>query len=196
MSKRNELSKWKLRYLFFTVSLGLGVALLDPRNWISSERRKRATIYYGARLSGYSAQNAIFLVKQSNHETGFQALGFYSKGTNNLFGMHRPFKRQTVNSGSRHNEAEGGEVLVFSSSVQSIVDRILWDKWHSLEGDESYYIEDVQEKGYNPSPDYTSKVESTSLGLDSPIDSLLKLFYVLIVIAVIALFYFFYRYVK
>lgn len=181
---KRKLNDWEVLALRLRVSAGWLPVLVDPRNWFNEERRYRSLIYHGARKAGYSAYNAEFLVKQSNLETGFQELGFYTR-SRNLFGMHKPNVRTTVNAGSVNNEIEGGEMLVYNSHVQSIVDRILWDKYHSIDPKSETYDDDVQSFGYNPSSTYAQNVGNTDTALSTLQESFHWLAWLLFILLVV-----------
>lgn len=84
-------------------------------------------ISYYAIKNGFSLNNTRALVAQSRLETGDFTSPMCIKD-NNLFGMHYPFSRNTYAFAGRWNASELSDVSIYSSFLESILDRIEWEK--------------------------------------------------------------------
>lgn len=82
----------------------------------------------GLRLSDFYL---LILYSQAQLESGKGLNSGLAKDYKNLFGMQKPFKRDTVNNGyvimKDNHLGDDREFLKFTSYNQSIADRILWD---------------------------------------------------------------------
>ena len=83
----------------------------------------------------------------------------------NIFGMHMPYTRSTTATSSRWNATEDSQVAIYNSYYDSVLDRILWDKYNSINPKSSIYALDVIAKGYNPFDSYLSDWEYSSFKL-------------------------------
>ena len=113
-------------------------------------------ILYIFLLNGYSFKDVLYLLKQSDHETGYLTSGF-SLTFNNVFGMHYPYTRPTTALGKV--TGDGGEVSTYSDIYDSVYDRYLWDKYNDIHNSTNYQF-DVLDHNYNLNPNYNNIVNS------------------------------------
>lgn len=122
-------------------------------------------IYFIARCSGYTKQNALMLVKQARLESG----GYTSRArreANNIFGMKMPRKRATTAIGTiTLNE---GEFARYRSIADSVLDRILLDEYFKTRKTQNWedYIEEVLLNGYATDEKYKEKWIATPAHMD------------------------------
>lgn len=113
-------------------------------------------ILYIFLLKGYSFKDVIYLLKQSDHETGYLTSGF-SLTYNNVFGMHYPYTRPTTALGKVNGD--GGEVATYSDIYNSVYDRFLWDNYNDIHNSINYQTQ-VLQHNYNLNPNYNNIVNS------------------------------------
>lgn len=134
-------------------------------------------------VRGYNKTNKDLLWKQAVLETG----GFsspMSNTDNNQFGMHLPSVRPTVTAHYRYNINEGSNVSIYTSVFDSVLDRMLWDQYNSIEPKSSAYIVDVVDHDYNENPaTYPGLWESA----DMPTPPIVIFIYIAVLIAIILL---------
>lgn len=183
----------KIFVAFYNVLFPLLWFLALPFLWLlgrSQNDRIRYQIYSLARCYGYSKQNALILVKQSNLETGFQTSNL-AINYNNLFGMMNPKKRLTQSIGGVSAE-DGMEFAVFGSTYASILDRFQWDEFNKIDVKSTRYLDMVYAKGYATDGEYLKKVMTTSLSFNPNAGFIVTTIYSLL--AVVGFIYF--RYLR
>ena len=144
-----------------------------------------ATVLIGLKR-GYSWNNILLLLKQSALETGYWQSNFMVNHSN-PFGMHYPNVRPTTAQGSV--QGDGGYVATYSDDYDGVLDRFLWDEYNSINGKSKTYLDDIQNKSYNPDPDYPNKVLSIP-------DNNYALSTVILVVVIVAFIYLLFKTLK
>jgi len=114
--------------------------------------------------NNYTSQNIDLLSKQAVLETA-NFVSPMAINDGNIFGMHRAYVRPHYATGFRFNATENADVFVFPDEFCSVMDRILWDRYNSIETQSAEYVNQVIADGYNPFDDYKVQWESTTFKL-------------------------------